>query len=124
MTARIRVGRIIYFILASLFALCTMAQFFFAGSAIFMDPVEWRKHVTLVHLFGFNIPIFMLVFAFIGSLPRTVYLQIFGIMIGIFFMYFTVNFRGVPWTAAHAPRHRYSVISSVILCRLFIVEVH
>ena len=60
MTARIRVGRIIYFILASLFALCTMAQFFFAGSAIFMDPVEWRKHVTFVHLFGFNIPIFML----------------------------------------------------------------
>ena len=114
MTTRIRVGRIIYFILASVFALCTMTQFFFAGSAIFMDPVEWRKHVTLVHLFGFNIPIFMLLFAFIGSLPRTVYLQILGIMIGIFFMYFTVNFRGVTMDSSTAPCHRYSVISAVM----------
>ena len=103
MTARVRVGRIIYFILASLFALSTMMQFFFAGSAIFMDPVEWRKHVTFVHLFGFNLPLFMMLFAFIGKLPRIVYLQIIGIMVGIFFMYFTVNFTGVPWTAALHP---------------------
>lgn len=103
MTTRIHVGRITYFILASIFALCTMTQFFFAGSAIFVDPVEWRKHVTFVHLFGFNVPIFMILFAFIGSLPRTAYLQILGIMIGIFFMYFTVNFRGLPWTAALHP---------------------
>lgn len=101
---RIRAGRIIYFILAILFTLCTMTQFFFAGTAIFMYPADWMKHVMFVHLFGFNLPIFMLIFAFIGSLPRSSYWQIFTIMTGIFLMYFTANVRvGLPWAATLHP---------------------
>lgn len=103
-TTRIRVGRNGYFILASLFALCIIIQFFFAGTAIFMYPVDWQKHVMFVHLFGFNLPIFMLLFAFIGRLPRLAYWQTFGILAGIFFMYFTANIRGqFPWAATLHP---------------------
>ncbi|WP_174615487.1 DUF6220 domain-containing protein [Virgibacillus ihumii] len=101
---RIRIGRIIYLVLAIIFALSVATQIFFAGMAIFISPVNWMKHMTFVHLFGFNIPIFMLVFAFIGALPRWAYWQLLCILISIFIMYFTANISAnLPWFGAMHP---------------------
>lgn len=88
---RIRVGRIIYLTLAIIFTLCIIAQVFFAGMAIFLYPVDWTKHMMFVHLFGFNLPILMLIVAYVGAFPRWAYWQLFGILIAIFLMYFTAN---------------------------------
>ena len=56
---RIRVGRIIYFTSAIIFTLCIIAQVFFAGMAIFLNPGAWMNHMIFVHLFGFNVPVLM-----------------------------------------------------------------
>lgn len=67
----------------------------FAGVGIFLDASAWTKHITFVHIFGYNLPIFMLIFAIVGRVPYTVYLQLFGIFVSIFLMYFTANFTSV-----------------------------
>lgn len=101
---KVRIGRIVYLILAVIFALSVTTQFFLAGMAIFISPVNWVKHMTFVHLFGFNIPIFMLVAAFFGRLPRWAYWELLGILISVFLMYFTANFTGSsPWIGALHP---------------------
>ncbi|WP_404450996.1 DUF6220 domain-containing protein [Virgibacillus necropolis] len=101
---RIRVGRILYLILAILFALCITAQIFIAGLATFVNPINWMKHTTFVHLFGFNLPILMLVFAFVGALPRWAYWQLLGLLGLIFTMYFSANMSAVlPWISALHP---------------------
>jgi hypothetical protein len=101
---RIRIGRLVYLVLAIIFALSVTTQFFLAGMAVFISPVNWVKHMTFVHLFGFNIPIFMLVAAFIGALPRWAYWQLLGILISVFLMYFTANITGVSsWFGAMHP---------------------
>lgn len=95
---RIRVGRIIYFTLAIVFTLCIIAQVFFAGMAIFLNTGAWMKHIMFVHLFGFNVPFLMFIFAVIGAMPRWAYWQLFGVLVSIFLMYFTANIKGVlPW---------------------------
>lgn len=89
--SRIQAGRFIYFLLAALFAGAVIAQVFLAGMGTFVNPSHWSQHVMLIHLFGFNVPLFMLLFAFIGSMPRRVYWQLLGLFILIFVMYFTAN---------------------------------
>lgn len=72
--------------------------------AIFEYPVDWSKHTKFVHLFEFNLPVLMFVFAIIGSFPRWAYWQLFGILMAIYFMYFTANFRAVlPWVGSIHP---------------------
>ncbi|WP_342389195.1 DUF6220 domain-containing protein [Salinicoccus bachuensis] len=88
---RVRTARGIYLLLAVLFALCVTVQVFIAGMAVFDDPVHWMNHMMFVHMFGFNLPIIMLIFAFVGSMPRWVYWQLFGILVSVFLMYFTAN---------------------------------
>ncbi|MFC5465174.1 DUF6220 domain-containing protein [Lederbergia graminis] len=97
-------GRIIYFILLSVFFLTVVTQFFLAGLAIFVDPINWSRHTTLIHLVGFNIPLFLLLFAFIGKLPRWAYWNIFGLLVGVFGMYFTANITAsIRWLGALHP---------------------
>lgn len=101
---RIHIGRTVYLILAIIFALSIATQIFLAGMAIFIGPANWMRHMTFVHLFGFNIPIFMLVFAFIGALPRWAYWQLLGVLISMFLMYFTANISSsLPWIGAMHP---------------------
>lgn len=103
-TKRIQIGRVSFFILANIFTICILIQIYFAGIAIFEYPVDWSKHMTFVHLFGFNLPILMLIFAIVGSLPRWAYWQMFGVFLTIYLMYFTANFRTVvPWVGAIHP---------------------
>lgn len=101
---RVRVGRIIYFILAVIFTLCIIAQVLFAGMAIFLYTVDWSQHMMFAHLFGFNLPILMLIFVFIGSMPRWAYWQLFGVFVAIFLMYFTANITAnIPWLGSVHP---------------------
>jgi hypothetical protein len=101
---RIKIGRISFLVLAVIFAICIVTQIFLAGLATFVHPLNWARHSTLVHIFGFNIPIFMLITAFIGRMPRLAYWQIFGLLVLVFSMYFTANFTAiVPWISAAHP---------------------
>lgn len=117
---RVKVGRIIYLILAMLFTLCILVQLYLAGMAIFMNPAAWLRHMMFVHLFGFNLPIFMLLFAFVGALPRWAYWQLFGILVSIFLMYFTANMRtAFPWIG---PLHVVIAISLFGLSCLIVIK--
>lgn len=120
MNKRIYFGRIIYFILALLFALCIIIQFYFTGLATFIDGSAWMKHMMFVHLFGFNLPIIMLIFAIIGRFPRIVYWQLFGVFISIFLMYFTVNFNSIiRWVG---PLHVIVAILLFILSWFIVIK--
>ncbi|WP_175615953.1 DUF6220 domain-containing protein, partial [Piscibacillus halophilus] len=86
-----KVGRFIFFVLLCLFFLSVIIQFFLAGMAVFVSPANWMKHTFFVHLFGFNIPVLLLLFAFVGRLPNWAYWGIFGLFITVFGMYITAN---------------------------------
>jgi mercuric ion transport protein len=101
---RLRTGRVGFFILSVLFAASVLAQVYIAGAATFVNPANWAKHIEFVHLFGFTIPLLMLIFAFIGRLPRRSLIQVMGVMLTIFLMYFTANItRTLPWAGALHP---------------------
>lgn len=84
-------GRWLYFIFASLFLLGVFAQFFLAGMAIFGGSQYWADHTFLVHLFGVNLPILMMISAFMGKAKKNDYLFILGSLVLIVSMYVTAN---------------------------------
>lgn len=99
-----RMSRIIYLLLGVLFAIGVIMQVMLAGMAVFINGLHWVRHSMLIHAFGFNIPLFMLVAAFIGKMPRFAYWQVFGSFVLIFLLYFTANMRGtLPIVAALHP---------------------
>lgn len=99
-----KLGRLLYLILIMVFFLSIITQFFLAGLAIFVNPVNWVKHTTFIHLFGFNIPVILLLLAYIGRLPRWAYWHIFGLLVGVFGMYFTANITAIySWVGALHP---------------------
>lgn len=46
-----RYSRIIFAVLATVFAVSIVVQVFLAGMAIFMDPLNWSRHSTFVRYF-------------------------------------------------------------------------
>ncbi|MEK4253332.1 MULTISPECIES: DUF6220 domain-containing protein [Ureibacillus] len=82
-----KLSRYLFFLGAALFLISVAIQIFTAGLAIFVIPTHWLSHITYIHLFGFNVPIFLLLFAYLGKLPRWGYLYVFGLMFGVFGMY-------------------------------------
>ncbi len=101
---RTRIGRRIYFILASCFTLCILIQIYLAGMAVFLHPTNWTKHTIFGHLFLSMFPILMLVFAVMGSFPRWAYWHIFGLFGSTFLMYFTANISYIfPWISPMHP---------------------
>lgn len=101
---RVKVSSYLYLFFISVFILCILIQFFTVGLAMFVDSSNWFYHRSLVHLFGWNIPLLLLLFAYLGSLPRLMYWHIFGLFILIFVMYFTANMSfQIPWIGALHP---------------------
>ncbi len=99
-----KAGRIIFLLLIGMFFLSVLLQIFFAGLAIFVNPTHWMAHKSFVHLFGFNIPVFLLLLAYIGKLPKWAYGYVFCLMLGVFTMYFTANFTNIiRWVGALHP---------------------
>ena len=99
-----KVSRLMYLLLGVLFAIGVIMQVMLAGMATFIDGLHWARHSMLIHAFGFNIPLFMLVAAFFGKMPRFAYWQVFGSLLLVFLLYFTANMRGtLPIVAALHP---------------------
>ncbi|MCJ7840091.1 DUF6220 domain-containing protein [Lederbergia sp. NSJ-179] len=93
-----------FFLVGRYFYIFIMVQIFYAGWAIFVEASAWSKHMMFIHLFGFNLPIFMLIIAWIGKMPRWSYGHVIGLMGWVFVMYFTGNMRGnLPIMAALHP---------------------
>lgn len=85
--------------LASLFTVCVAAQIFLAGLAVFTDPSYWRHHEVFVRIFEL-FPILMLLFAFIGRLPKSLHWLSAAIFVLICAQYFTAH---VPGAGAFHP---------------------
>jgi mercuric ion transport protein len=100
----VRIGRGGFLLLSMFFAAAVLVQVFMAGAAVFVNPVNWGKHVEFVHYFGFLVPLLMFIFALIGRMPRRYLIEVLMVMIAIFLMYFTANMtRTIPWAAALHP---------------------
>jgi hypothetical protein len=98
-----RLGKIMFVMLAIIFACCIAIQVFLAGLAFFVNPVNWAKHSSFVHLFQL-IPIFMFVIAIVGRMPRWAVWQSAGLIGFIYSMYITAHINVIlPWAAAIHP---------------------
>ncbi|MEN8698572.1 DUF6220 domain-containing protein [Bacillus infantis] len=114
---RFRAGGMAFVVFSILFAVCVLTQIYIAGMGVFVNPISWRTHVGFVHLFGFSLPLLMLMFAFIGGLPRSILGQVLGVMLSIFLMYFTANITGtLPWAGSLHP-----VIAVIILIQALLI---
>lgn len=90
LTGRVRFARFAFFWLAAVFAVCVAVQVLLAGMAIFMDPVKWRLHTLFVKIIEY-LPLFMLIFGFMGRMPRGFRWQSAGLFLLIMMMYATAN---------------------------------
>ncbi|WP_054861170.1 DUF6220 domain-containing protein [Gracilibacillus sp. JCM 18860] len=96
-------NKILFLVLAMLFAAAITVQIFLAGAAIFIHPSHWQNHTMFVHLFGFNLPVIMLLVAFFAKTPRWAYWYIFSMLLGVFMMYFTANITSnLPWLGGYS----------------------
>lgn len=86
--------RLIFAIIAWLFAVCVIVQVFIAGMAIFIDADHWRLHVHFIHIFEW-LPIIMFILTFIGSIPSALRWQSLGLFALIFIQYATANMGSV-----------------------------
>lgn len=98
------VGRWLYAIFALLFLISVIAQFYFAGMAVFGEPRYWMQHTSFVHLFGLNLPILMLLSAFAGAARKWEYAHILVLLFLVIVMYFTANLGvGRAWIGSLHP---------------------
>ncbi|MEG9294897.1 DUF6220 domain-containing protein [Mangrovibacillus sp. Mu-81] len=100
----VRIGRGGFLLFSMFFAAAVLVQVFMAGAAVFVNPVNWGKHVEFVHYFGFLVPLLMFIFALIGRMPRRYMIEVLAVMMAIFLMYLTANItRTLPWAGALHP---------------------
>ncbi|WP_096186642.1 DUF6220 domain-containing protein [Evansella halocellulosilytica] len=85
------ISQFIYIAMSFVFLLCVLFQFYTAGLSIFGGGHYWVQHKMVVHLFGINLPIFMMITAFIGRLPKIFIYYTGGFLVLIFSMYVTAN---------------------------------
>ena len=93
----VRLARIGYALLSSLFVACVLVQVFFAGVGAF--GADWAWHLGFVHLFG-HLPLLMIPAAFVGRLPYGLRLLPFGLLALIIVQYATAS-AVVPTAALH-----------------------
>ena len=99
----VRFARGAFMLVAITFALCVVIQVFLAGLAVFVSPLNWVRHINFVHFFEF-LPLLMLLFSFVGRLPKALRGQSAALFVGIFVQYFTANIGSkLPWAAALHP---------------------
>jgi hypothetical protein len=93
----VRVVRVVYAGLASLFLACVVAQVFFAGMGAF--GADWDWHTTFVHLLE-PLSLVMIPVAFLGRLPWSLRLLPLGLMVLVGMQYAFANV-AVPAAALH-----------------------
>ena len=91
--AWVRWGRWGYLALAWILVGCVVAQVFFAGLAIFVDPADWALHTSFVHAFEF-LPVLMLPLVFLGRLPHLMRWLTALLWVQIMFQYASANSGG------------------------------
>ena len=93
----VRLARVLYALLSSVFFACVLVQVFFAGVGAF--GADWDWHLTFVHLFG-ALPVLMIPVAFVGRMSWGSRLlpSLLVVMIGV--QYATAN-SAVPAAAVH-----------------------
>jgi Family of unknown function (DUF5957)/Family of unknown function (DUF6220) len=83
---------------------CLLVQFLLAGMSIFGDPSKWAAHKMFVHLFGYAIPVLMVLSALAGGFFKQIYKELMIIFQLLFAMYFTANMGWkVSWLGAFHP---------------------
>ena len=92
-----RLARIFYACLASVFVACVLVQVFFAGMGAF--GANWSWHLTFVHLLE-PLPLLMTPMAFVGRLPWALRLLPVGLLVLIGAQYAFAN-SAVPTAALH-----------------------
>ena len=92
-----RVGRVLYALLASVFAAGVVAQVFFAGMGAF--GADWGWHTTFVHFLE-PLPLLMVPVAFVGRMPWGLRLAPLGLTFLIGLQYAFAN-AVVPAAALH-----------------------
>ncbi|WP_394582394.1 DUF5957 family protein [Cytobacillus firmus] len=70
---------------------CLLIQFLLAGMSIFGDPSKWAAHKMFVHLFGYAIPVLMMISALAGGFFKRIYKEMMAVFLLLFAMYFTAN---------------------------------
>ena len=93
----VRLARVFYALLSSVFVACVLVQIFFAGVGAF--GADWDLHLTFVHLFG-ALPVLMIPMGFVGRLSWGSRLvpTLLVVLIGV--QYATAN-SAVPAAALH-----------------------
>ncbi|CAH0121634.1 hypothetical protein PAE9249_04166 [Paenibacillus sp. CECT 9249] len=90
---RVRFSCIAFVCLAWGLVACVAIQTFIAGLAVFTNPIHWFRHTVFVHIFEY-LPLFMLLFAWIGKLPARMRWESGGLLLLIFSQYMTANLPG------------------------------
>ena len=93
----VRIARIVYAVLSSVFVACVLTQVFFAGMGAF--GADWSWHLTFVHFLEL-LPLLMLPMAFIGRLSWGLRLLPLALLFLIGAQYAFANV-AVPTAAVH-----------------------
>jgi len=80
-------------VLAWVLAGCVVAQIFFAGMAIFVNPADWAWHTNFIHAFEY-LPLLMLPLVFLGRLPHLMRWLTGLLIVQIIFQYASANIGG------------------------------
>ncbi len=84
-------SQIVFIGFGVIFLGCLLIQFLLAGMAIFEDATKWATHKEFVHVFGYTIPVMMIVSSVTGKFFSRVYKELSAIFLLIFMMYLTGN---------------------------------
>ncbi|MBA2782345.1 MAG: hypothetical protein H0T74_05420 [Rubrobacteraceae bacterium] len=93
----VRLARIGYALLSSVFVACVLVQVFFAGMGAF--GADWAWHLTFAHFLELP-PLLMIPMAFVGRLPWALRLLPFGLVVLVGAQYAFAN-AAVPTAALH-----------------------
>jgi hypothetical protein len=94
--AYVRLIRLGYALLASVFVACLSAQVFLAGLRVFAGLENWIRHASFVHIFEW-LPPLMLLASFVGWLPGALHWLHAGLWALIVVQYLTANSPETWW---------------------------
>lgn len=79
LSSRVQYSRVVFLILAWVFAVSIVVQTFIAGLATFTNYLYWEYHTTFVVWVQF-IPILMLILSFTGQIPKLIRWKVAGLI--------------------------------------------
>jgi hypothetical protein len=109
----VRLARIGYALLSSVFVLCVLIQVFFAGMGAF--GADWAWHLTFAHFLELP-PLLMVPLAFVGRLPWRLRLLPFGLVVLVGAQYAFAN-AAVPTAALHPVNALLIFLISLLIAR-------